>query len=542
LARRALTALASEIEDRKAALAAAGRSSFRDWEAAGGAPPRLLVVVDEYQELVAHYREFLPDLARLAAQGRSLGLHLVLATQRPAGAVTPEVRANVSTTIALRVASEAESRDLIGTADAALLPLDAPGRAIVAAGVERTEIQVAVPCLRPTPAVRLWGENDPSDGASELADEVVTRRSGEQRPAPLWLPPLPADLGVDVPADARPRTGAGVVWLGRGDVPTERRQPYLFWDLRSGPLVIAGPPRSGRTSALRLVALQARAAGFQPVWLPADPREAARTIAVASRLPQVLLLVDDAPRALSVLADVDRGAPVDALMSLLESGSSVALSMPLSGPQRIASHATTRLVLSGGDPVDEGAWSVPRALQGIAPAAGRGRLWQAGRWCECQTGRSERLECEPLVRPLPTTLDCTELADSAGGGSGEHGSSEGGVPVGVGGDDAHAVSIDPRRPIAVVGPPGVAREATATWLRAAATRAKRNLEILESDTPFTLGPLASKATLVVAEPSPRTARDAFRGDTDGLVDPRPPIGRVLLVAEGTAIAVQLARP
>src|SRR5690606_38455147 len=56
--RRALTALASEVADRKRALATHELASFHDWELRGGAPPRLLVVADEYQELSAAYRDF----------------------------------------------------------------------------------------------------------------------------------------------------------------------------------------------------------------------------------------------------------------------------------------------------------------------------------------------------------------------------------------------------------------------------------------------------------------------------------------------------
>ena len=65
--------------------------------------PRLVVVVDELRTLVDEVPDFVSGLVRLAAQGRSLGIHLVLATQRPAGAVTAEVQANVSLRIAFRL-------------------------------------------------------------------------------------------------------------------------------------------------------------------------------------------------------------------------------------------------------------------------------------------------------------------------------------------------------------------------------------------------------------------------------------------------------
>jgi soluble lytic murein transglycosylase-like protein/cytoskeletal protein CcmA (bactofilin family) len=58
-----------------------------------GTPPRLVVVIDEFRVLADELPDLLGGLARLAAQGRSLGVHLLLATQRPSGAVPPDLRA-----------------------------------------------------------------------------------------------------------------------------------------------------------------------------------------------------------------------------------------------------------------------------------------------------------------------------------------------------------------------------------------------------------------------------------------------------------------
>ena len=81
--------------------------------------PRLVVVVDELRALVGELPDFVTGLVRLAALGRSLGVHLVLATQRPSGAVSAEVQANVSLRIAFRVRDRADSVDVLDDGSAA---------------------------------------------------------------------------------------------------------------------------------------------------------------------------------------------------------------------------------------------------------------------------------------------------------------------------------------------------------------------------------------------------------------------------------------
>jgi S-DNA-T family DNA segregation ATPase FtsK/SpoIIIE len=72
--------------------------------------------------------------------GRSLGVHLVLATQRPGGAVSADIRANTALRIALRVSDPGESTDIVGVRDAAFLPKEAAGRAVARSGSEPTTL------------------------------------------------------------------------------------------------------------------------------------------------------------------------------------------------------------------------------------------------------------------------------------------------------------------------------------------------------------------------------------------------------------------
>lgn len=91
--------------------------------------PHLFVIVDEFAQMASEMPEFLDRLNEIARVGRSLGIHLVLATQRPANVVKDEMRANLNFRICLRVQTIDDSRDMLRRPDAAYLPHDLPGRA-----------------------------------------------------------------------------------------------------------------------------------------------------------------------------------------------------------------------------------------------------------------------------------------------------------------------------------------------------------------------------------------------------------------------------
>lgn len=101
-----------------------------DWEPL----PHLFIIVDEFAQLAKEMPTFLPELIATLRLGRSLGMHLVLATQRPAGAITDEMRSNLNFRICLRVQTIEDSRDVLSGSDAANLPKDLPGRAYFQVG------------------------------------------------------------------------------------------------------------------------------------------------------------------------------------------------------------------------------------------------------------------------------------------------------------------------------------------------------------------------------------------------------------------------
>src|SRR5690606_40698550 len=97
-------------------------------------PPSLMIVIDEFAALVREVPDFVEGIVDIAQRGRSLGLHLILATQRPAGVVNDNIRANTNLRIALRIADASDSSDVIGTDEAARIPRTIPGRAFVRMG------------------------------------------------------------------------------------------------------------------------------------------------------------------------------------------------------------------------------------------------------------------------------------------------------------------------------------------------------------------------------------------------------------------------
>ncbi|GGN03862.1 cell division protein FtsK [Terrabacter tumescens] len=298
LTARALTSLDAEMKRRERLFARASARDLDGYRAAASVcrelPPlaRLVIVVDEFKALADEFPDFITGLVRVAALGRSLGLHLVLATQRPAGIVSADMRANVACRIALRVRDRADSEDVVDSADAASLDPRAPGRACLRRGDGGlTTVQTAYlgrPLPDPPGVAGAPGAADasrvvvhdlslplpgPTDEAghgatarpTELEAVVAAARAaarvlGIDASTPPWLPPLPnavaaTDLRAVAIGDGVPLEVDGVP-LGVVDVPTHQRRELFCWsDGERGHLGIAGGPRSGRSTALLTLAL-----------------------------------------------------------------------------------------------------------------------------------------------------------------------------------------------------------------------------------------------------------------------------------------------
>ena len=292
LTQRALTSLSAELTRREHILAAAGVKDIEDYGRARHRQPlpRLVIVIDEFASLARDLPDFITGLVSIAQRGRSLGIHLILATQRPSGVVSADIRANTNLRIALRVTDQAESADVIDAPDAARIARSTPGRGLVRLGHgSLVPFQAGrVGGLRPgtATAARPWttavswtglgrpGPRRPAaqqTSAEEATDlnvlvgeiQKAAARLGIKGQRSPWLAPLPQvlllpDLRPNEPAAAetgRRGTGEAAVAFGINDLPELQRQERAVLSLSSfGHLMAAGAPRTGRSQLLRTIA------------------------------------------------------------------------------------------------------------------------------------------------------------------------------------------------------------------------------------------------------------------------------------------------
>src|SRR5699024_7806243 len=149
LADRALRALEAEMERRQRLFAEAGEDidNLPAYLATNPAEPlpRLLLVIDEFAMLAKDFPDVLASLVSVAAVGRTLGVHMILATQRPAGVVNDDILANTNLRVALRVQSREDSSNVIGVPSAASIDRSQMGRAYIKLGQDdSTPVQTAL--------------------------------------------------------------------------------------------------------------------------------------------------------------------------------------------------------------------------------------------------------------------------------------------------------------------------------------------------------------------------------------------------------------
>ncbi|MET0457692.1 MAG: FtsK/SpoIIIE domain-containing protein [Ilumatobacteraceae bacterium] len=262
LAERALVSLEAEIRRRERILRAAGAADLAGYRAVAGRPPmpRLVVVIDEFAALAAELPAFLSALVGVAQRGRSLGIHLVLATQRPAGVVSDDIRANTNLRLALRLQDVSDARDVVGDEGPVTFPRGTPGRTMLRLGPGETVVFQSAHSSGPVTVsaadgLRVVDDGDgltaPGGAGTELTVLVGSIRhaaalSDVEAPHRPWLPPLPTVLEPEVIDRAAPGVGA----VGLLDVPAAQCRRPLRWRPADGSLALLGGRGAGTTSAL----------------------------------------------------------------------------------------------------------------------------------------------------------------------------------------------------------------------------------------------------------------------------------------------------
>lgn len=291
LAMRALTSLRAELNRRMRVLSGKAKdleemlAKFPD-----EAPPSLVIVVDEFATLVKEIPDFVAGMVDIAQRGRSLGIHLILATQRPTGSVNDNILANTNLRLSLRMLDAGESNAIIGSRDAADIPVPLRGRGFARLGPRElvafqsaysgapllteagaSPVIVTPFAVRPVAPSARRSAPGPSGapGRTQLdavIDAVVAAAEQLSLPKPRapWLEVLPDLIALtavrsgDPRAEVTRRQPGRLVNVGMVDDPEHQDQYPAIVDLEEGGgLLVHGSGGSGKTTLLRTIALSA---------------------------------------------------------------------------------------------------------------------------------------------------------------------------------------------------------------------------------------------------------------------------------------------
>lgn len=247
---------------------------------AAEAVPHLFLVVDEFAELKSQVPEFLQELIHVAQVGRSLGLHLILSTQKPCGTVDENIWSNSRFRICLRVQTKEDSMEVLRKADASYLT--GYGQGYLQRGEEElSKFQAAYSGTSYQPAK----ERDAAillkkNGSKDLLGQIRTKKQENRqtelgavteylcskelqrefgRVKNLWLPPLPEFIFlediIEIKTNLHKRFSLNTT-IGLCDAPNEQRQfPYQIDFLEKGNYAILGSLQSGKTTLVETMLL-----------------------------------------------------------------------------------------------------------------------------------------------------------------------------------------------------------------------------------------------------------------------------------------------
>ena len=255
--------------------------------------PHLFLISDEFAELKVNQPDFIKELVSIARVGRSLGVHLILATQKPSGVVDDQIWSNSRFKLALKVADRGDSMEMLRTADAA--QITQTGRAYLQVGNNEVYelFQTAWSGADYQPEKDQLGIEDHTiylinelgqyevlnqdlsglDMAEEIKEvptelDVIVQeinhlhqQEGIAAVAQPWLPPLKERITLDeldkvVPIKAWQKRTAPSVLIGVADIPQAQKQEAVAIDLsKDGNILLYGSPGTGKTTFLQTVAM-----------------------------------------------------------------------------------------------------------------------------------------------------------------------------------------------------------------------------------------------------------------------------------------------
>lgn len=296
---RALTSIKAELEKRQKWFTKTGVNNINDYmdvykkriicnksSMSSLKPlPHLFIVVDEFAELKVNVPEFLDELTSVARIGRSLGVHLILATQKPAGVINDQIESNSTSKIALKMASDQDSNELLKTSDAAYITQ--PGRGYLKVG-ENDVYELFQSGYTGT-------EYNPNETSEPVVDEQIfvidklgqlemleeskeKKQGGKEKKLPThreivinkikeifehstfippdkpWLPELPNRLVTPTCVVNGQRNLT--IPIGLLDIPSEQQQCIYYFDLaKSSHTAIIASQGFGKTTLLQTIVL-----------------------------------------------------------------------------------------------------------------------------------------------------------------------------------------------------------------------------------------------------------------------------------------------
>ncbi|MGB0875839.1 MAG: type VII secretion protein EccCa [Mycobacterium sp.] len=283
LVSRMREALSGEVHRRQELLRAAGNyiniaeyTRARAGDRTLTPMPALFIVVDEFSELLSQHPDFAELFVAIGRLGRSLGMHLLLASQRLDEGRLRGLETHLSYRVCLKTFSASESRAVLGVADAYHLPAQPGAAYLKTAGGAVTRFQTAfvsggyTPRSRPTepgvpPRAELFTLVPRTEDAApprrpptqhrSLLDTVLGKLAGRGVPAhQVWIPPLARPPRLDALLRAEGSAHLRVA-IGLVDCPFEQRHQRLTIELSgaAGNIAVVGAPRAGKSTTIQTV-------------------------------------------------------------------------------------------------------------------------------------------------------------------------------------------------------------------------------------------------------------------------------------------------